>query len=204
MITQKKTLKELIIKDRKLSKVLDNKKKCPFFKKSIFDDDALFFDLAQIIVGQQISVKAADAIWKRMISYSGDKKNFSEFISESKLKWARDQGLSKQKYEYIKLIAKAIVSKKVSLESIENLNDDDAKEFLLSFKGIGPWTSEMFLMFAYKRLDIFSIGDLALRKAISEIYSVSRDDHKEIIKISDKWKPYRSVVCWYLWEYLDV
>jgi len=204
LITQKKILEELIIKDRKLSKILDNKKKCPFFKKPIIEDDVLFLNLAQSIVGQQISVKAADAIWERMISYSDNKKTFLEFISKSKLRWARDQGLSKRKYEYIKLIAKSIISKKASLESIKDLSDDDAKELLLSFKGIGPWTSEMFLMFAYKRLDIFSVGDFALRKAISEIYNVSRDDHRKIIKISDKWKPYRSVVCWYLWEYLDV
>ena len=59
-------------------------------------------------------------------------------------------------------------------------------------------------MFAYKRLDIFSVGDIALRRAISEIYNVDRDDQRKIIKIADKWRPYRSVVCWYLWEYLDV
>ena len=62
----------------------------------------------------------------------------------------------------------------------------------------------MFLMFAYKRLDIFSIGDIALRKAISDIYNVNKDDFKKILQISNNWKPYRSVVCWYLWEYLGV
>jgi len=204
LIIQKKILEELIAKDKKLLKVLDNKKKCPFFKKPIIKNDALFYDLAQSIVGQQISVKAAEAIWGRMVFYSDDKKSFLEFISKSKLKWARDQGLSQRKYEYIKFIAKAVVSKKISLESIKCLSDDDAKEFLLSFKGIGPWTSEMFLMFAYKRLDIFSVGDIALRRAMSEIYNVDRDDQRKIIKIADKWRPYRSVVCWYLWEYLDV
>jgi DNA-3-methyladenine glycosylase II len=62
----------------------------------------------------------------------------------------------------------------------------------------------MFLMFAYKRLDVFSIGDIALRRAISEIYNIDQEDQKEIIKISKRWSPYRSVVCWYLWEYLGV
>ena len=62
----------------------------------------------------------------------------------------------------------------------------------------------MFLMFAYKRLDIFSIGDIALKRAVSEIYNIDRHDDKCIIAISDAWKPYRSVVCWYLWEYLGV
>ena len=71
-------------------------------------------------------------------------------------------------------------------------------------KGVGPWTSEMFLMFAYKRLDIFSIGDIALRRAVSEIYDVSKDDQKQIVSIANGWTPYRSIVCWYLWEHLGV
>ena len=62
----------------------------------------------------------------------------------------------------------------------------------------------MFLMFAYKRLDIFSIGDIALRRAISEIYQVDKDDQKKIISLARVWAPYRSIVCWYLWEYLGV
>ena len=62
----------------------------------------------------------------------------------------------------------------------------------------------MFLMFAFKRLDVFSVGDIALIRAISEIYGVDKDDLKKIIDISDNWKPYRSIVCWYLWEYLGV
>ena len=62
----------------------------------------------------------------------------------------------------------------------------------------------MFLMFAYKRLDIFSIGDIALKRAIAEIYNIDKSDDKSIIAISETWKPYRSVVCWYLWEHLGV
>jgi DNA-3-methyladenine glycosylase II len=75
-----------------------------------------------------------------------------------------------RKHEYIKVYSKKNISKKLSLESVKDLNDDDAKIFCQILKGVGPWTSEMFLMFAYKRLDIFSIGDIALRRAISEIY----------------------------------
>ena len=77
-------------------------------------------------------------------------------------------------------------------------------KILTSYKGIGPWTSQMFLMFALKRLDIFSISDIALRRAISEIYGIDQNNFKKIKYISDKWKPYRSIVCWYLWEYLGV
>ncbi|MDA9181541.1 DNA-3-methyladenine glycosylase 2 family protein, partial [Gammaproteobacteria bacterium] len=152
----------------------------------------------------QISAKVADIIWKRMVSYSSCKKSFLVYISQSSLKWAREQGLSQRKHEYIKSIAENIISNKLSLEIVKKLTDDDAKKFLLSLRGVGPWTAEMFLMFAYKRLDVFSIGDIALRRAIAEIYNIDQEDQKEIIKISRRWSPYRSVVCWYLWEYLGV
>ena len=204
MNSQKKILKELLRKDKKLEPILDNSKKCPFLIKPIIKEEILFYELAQSIVGQQISAKVADVIWNRLISETKNKKKFLIFISQSNLKWARKQGLSSRKHEYIKAIAKKIISKKLSLESVKSLNDADAKDFLSGLKGVGPWTSEMFLMFAYKRLDIFSIGDIALRRAVSEIYDVSKDDQKQIVSIADRWTPYRSIVCWYLWEHLGV
>ena len=204
MNSQKKILKELLRKDKKLGPILDNSKKCPFLQKPIIKEEILFYELAQSIVGQQISAKVADVIWNRLISETKNKKKFLIFISQSNLKWARKQGLSSRKLEYIKAIAKKIISKKLSLESVKSLNDADAKDFLSGLKGVGPWTSEMFLMFAYKRLDIFSIGDIALRRAVSEIYDVSKDDQKQIVSIADRWTPYRSIVCWYLWEHLGV
>ena len=134
-----------------------------------------------------------------MIISSKNKKEFLKQMANSKLAWARQQGLSQRKHEYIKSIANNIISKKLSLVSIKDLSDKEAIKFLSSLKGVGPWTAEMFLMFAFKRLDIFSIGDIALRRAISEIYDIEKDNFKRILQISDNWKPYRSVVCWYLW-----
>tara|TARA_X000000368_G_scaffold410293_1_gene393543 strand:+ start:3462 stop:4076 length:615 start_codon:yes stop_codon:yes gene_type:complete len=201
---QEKIFEELKLKDKKLVGVLDNSKKCPFLEKSKITEEFLFYELAQSIVGQQISAKVADIIWKRVVFHSSNKKDFLTFVSKSSLKWARKQGLSQRKHEYIKSIAVNIVSKKISLVIIKDLNNENAKKYLLDLKGVGPWTAEMFLMFAYKRLDVFSIGDIALRRAISEIYNVHKDDQKKIISISEAWTPYRSVVCWYLWEYLGV
>ena len=204
MISQKEIIQELIGKDKNLEKILDNTKKCPFLSNPIIKEEFLFFELAQSIVGQQISAKAADAVWRRVISSSKDKKELLKNLSNSKLEWARKQGLSERKYNYIQSIAKKITLKQLSLESVKDLTDEKAINFLSDLKGVGPWTSEMFLMFAYKRLDIFSIGDIALRRAISDIYNVQKDDLKKIINISNKWQPYRSVVCWYLWEHLGV
>ena len=204
MINQKKIIQELLKKDSKLKKIFDTSKQCPFFIKPTMKEEVLFFELSQSIVGQQISAKVAEVIWKRMIISSKNKKEFLKLMANSKLVWARQQGLSQRKHEYIKSIANNIISKKLSLVSIKDLSDKEAIKFLSSLKGVGPWTAEMFLMFAFKRLDIFSIGDIALRRAISEIYDIEKDNFKKILQISDNWKPYRSVVCWYLWEYLGV
>ena len=204
MITQDKIFEELIQKDNKLKKILDPSKNCPFLLDPVITNEILFYELAQSIVGQQISAKAADTIWKRIVSGSKNKNSFLLYISNKELKWAREKGLTQRKHEYIKSIAENIISNKLSLEYIVNLKDDEAKKYLESQRGVGPWTSEMFLMFAYKRLDIFSIGDIALKRAVSEIYNIDRSDDKSIIAISETWKPYRSIVCWYLWEYLGV
>ena len=102
MINQRKILETLIKKDKKLKNILDNKKSCPFFLSPVIKEEVLFYELAQSIVGQQISAKAADSIWKRLISSSKNKKNFLIDISSSSLTWARKQGLSKRKHEYIK------------------------------------------------------------------------------------------------------
>ncbi len=204
MTSQKKIFEELIKKDNKLEVILDAKKKCPFLKTRQIDEELLFFELSQSIVGQQISAKAAEAIWGRIVDSSKKENSFIKAMAKSNLRWARSQGLSQRKYEYIKSIAKSILTSKLSLEAIENLSNTEAIEFLSSIKGIGPWTAEMFLMFAYRRLDVFSIGDIALRRAISEVYKIDDSDHNKMLKISENWKPYRSVVCWYLWEYLGV
>ena len=204
MIKQDKIFEELIHKDSKLKKILDQSKNCPFLLDPVIKNEILFYELAQSIVGQQISAKAADTIWKRIVAGSKNKNSFLVYISNKELKWAREQGLSQRKHEYIKSIAENIISNKLSLEYIVNLKDNEAKKYLESQRGVGPWTSEMFLMFAYKRLDIFSIGDIALKRAVSEIYNIDRSDDKSIIAISETWKPYRSIVCWYLWEYLGV
>ena len=204
MIKQDKIFEELIHKDSKLKKILDQSKNCPFLLDPVIKNEILFYELAQSIVGQQISAKAADTIWKRIVAGSKNKNSFLVYISNKELKWAREQGLSQRKHEYIKSIAENIISNKLSLESIANLKDNEAKKYLESQRGVGPWTSEMFLMFAYKRLDIFSIGDIALKRAIAEIYNIDKSDDKSIIAISETWKPYRSVVCWYLWEHLGV
>ena len=199
-----KILKELISKDKKLINVIDFDKKCPLFGNPIISENNLFLEISQTIVGQQISFLAADAVWKRLLNSVNKKKDFLNLFENKNLKWARKQGLSERKYEYIRDLSLKIKKRDISLVKMSKLDDESVISELTKIRGIGPWTAEMFLMFGLKRKDVFSIGDLALLRAVSEIYKVDDKDHKKIIRITNKWKPYRSIVSWYLWEYLGV
>jgi len=83
------------------------------------------------------------------------------------------------------------------------MENEEIINHLITIKGIGRWTAEMFLIFSMKRLDVFSVDDLGLRKAVMKLYKLKNDDREKILKISLKWKPYRSIVSWYLWRALD-
>ncbi len=162
-----------------------------------------FLDLCQIIISQQLSSKAAESIFNRF------KKIFSEKITpdiilKTSNKKLKDIGLSKSKINYIKNIAQVIKNKKIDLNKIDSMSDSEIKRDLIQIKGIGPWTVEMFLMFSLGRSDIFSYGDLGLKKAIKKIYGFKKNPSQKIIeKISKKWSPYRTYASLILWKSLE-
>ena len=113
-------------------------------------------------------------------------------------------GLSKQKISYLKHLAEAFNSKRVKPEEWENLCDDEIIGQLTEIKGIGRWTAEMFLIFNLCRPNIFPVDDLGLIKGICKTYNLKYPITKEhAIKLSNKWKPWRSVATWYFWRSLD-
>lgn len=164
----------------------------------------LFKNLVGEIINQQLSDKASATIFDRFVGLFGGK-SFPEpskilSVSDEKL---RSSGISYSKVSYIKNIARAIEDGELDLENIHKLSDEEVIGQLTKIKGIGVWTAEMFLMFSLKRPDVFSFGDLGLRTAISRLYKVDRNDKDKIIKISNKWSPYRTIACRYLWASLD-
>ena len=194
-----KGLKHLKQADKKMGQLIAE------FEKPEFQKNSNYFEaLVRAIVYQQLSGKAAAKIYNRFKDLFSKKKYPSPFmVMERSHEELRSICLSNQKASYIHNIANAFLTGMVP-NDINTLSDNDVIECLTTIKGVGPWTAEMFLMFAYKRRDIFSIGDIALRRAISEIYDVDKEDQKKIISIADVWTPHRSIVCWYLWEYLGV
>ena len=161
-----------------------------------------FYTLTKAIVGQQISVKAASAISKRLESTLGTWSTEQFLIAkESEL---RQCGLSRPKIRYITNVAEALESGKLTPATWSEMSDEEVAKQLQSISGIGIWTAQMFLMFHLQRADILPIGDVGLRKAMEKNYNQGKSLTKEKIeKIAEKWKPYRTVATWYLWRSLD-
>lgn len=162
-----------------------------------------FVTLARAIVGQQISVRAADAMWQRFTDACGRNPT-----PRCVLSLAEDDirlcGLSKRKAEYILDLATHFADKKIKPAAWRSMNDEEVVADLCAIRGIGRWTAEMFLIFNLQRPDVLPLDDASLLKAISLHYfsgePVSRFEAREV---AQAWAPWRTVATWYLWRSLD-
>ena len=161
----------------------------------------LYEELVESIIGQQLSEKAADTIFKRFLEIFNNKFPNCDQLLKIDTEKLRSAGMSYSKASYIKNIAKAFKEKQISISKLEKLNDEDVKKELTKIKGVGNWTAEMILIFTLKREDIFSLGDAGLRRAIKNLYNIEKDE--EILALAQKWKPKRSFASWYLWRSLE-
>jgi DNA-3-methyladenine glycosylase II len=174
------------------------------YPKPHFEDRSAFLmrELIEHVISQQLSVKAADTIFARFVGLfpPGEFPTASEIlkIDDEKI---RSAGLSYAKVSYVKSVANAFVSDLVDIEKIRKQSDEEVIQELTQIKGIGRWTAEMILISTLKRPDVFSIGDLGLRNAITELYGIT--DRKEMVSLAETWKPHRSTACWYLWRSLE-
>lgn len=161
-----------------------------------------FIRLVRAIVGQQLSVKAASTIFGRF------EKLFKKEITASGILKLRDDdiracGISYPKIKYIKDLAEKVHTEELLLEELETADEQTVITNLTTVKGIGVWSAEMFLMFALARPDVFSVGDLGLKNAMIRLYGLKKPTDKKLLKISEKWKPYRTYACRILWQSLD-
>ena len=154
--------------------------------------------IANLIIEQQISFKAAITVKKRFSKLTGGKT--SEEIIEMPNQELQSIGISYRKAEYIKNVFNFFSTYEADLVS---MTDKDVIDNLCSIKGVGEWTAQMFLIFNLFRNDIFSPKDLALINSIKKNYSIEKVDKSEIQKLTDKWSPYNSVACLLLWESIE-
>jgi len=160
--------------------------------------------LMRSIVGQQISVKAAASVWQKIIDLLDEIKPDNVLLAG--FENLRSCGLSKQKTQYILNIAEHFKSHNINDESYWNDREfSNIYDELITIKGIGPWTAEMFGMFYLLEKDIFPLKDLGIIKAINQLYCVDGIPLQidQVVAISDRWKPYRTVASWYLWRSID-
>lgn len=163
-------------------------------------------ELVSNIVGQQLSTKAAYAIWQRVLNLFGGKMPMPEQLIKIDGQKLRDVGLSWNKVRYVKDIAEHILDGRLDMDHIASMPNDQLIEQLTAVKGIGEWSAHMYMMFGLGRLDILPVGDLGIRKAAQSLYGLKQlPSPEELITIANKnnWHPYESVASWYLWQSLD-
>ncbi len=163
-----------------------------------------FQSLVESIIYQQLSGKAANAIYNRFINYYNNKQITPTLILNSPNDNLKKVGLSNRKIDYLKDLALHVYDGRINLEELPKMNDEEIINKLVNVKGIGRWTSEMFLIFSLGRQDILPVTDLGVRKAIQKVYSLSELPKPNImIEIAKPWRPYRSIATWYLWKSLS-
>ena len=155
--------------------------------------------LVRSVVGQQISVRAADAIWNRLDEACNNSITENNLLKLS-IEDMRKTGLSNTKSNYIMNIVNANLSE----FNWEDMNDEEVSNELCKIKGIGPWTADMFLIFRLGRTNILPLGDIGLVNAINLHYNNKEKLSKEeLMKFKEKWSPWCSIATWYMWRSLD-
>ena len=162
-----------------------------------------FFSLCRTIIGQQISTKAADSIWSRF-EIKCNKKIIPDTVLKLTSRSLRNAGLSRQKINYLKNIAKSFKNNSFNMKNLKKMNDNLAIDYITQLKGLGVWSAQMFLMFNLNRPDIFPTKDIGLIRAISKNYKTSYPPSKRFLnRISKIHSGYRSVFTWYMWRSID-
>ena len=157
--------------------------------------------LIKSIVGQQISVKAADSVWRKMSGLLGAV--IPENIVLYDLQDLRECGLSMRKSEYMLDFSRLWVDSLSDLDWF-SMDDEDVRSRLLEIRGVGAWTVDMVMIFALGQPDILPLGDIGLIRAIEKTYARGSNlGVEEILDISTGWSPYRTVATWYLWRVID-
>lgn len=165
--------------------------------------DPVFETLVRSIVYQQLSGKVASVIFGRLLEKVKGKLT-PRSILKLTVEQMRALGLSGQKTEYIRELARHTKEGSVVFESLTEMSDEEVIEHLTQVKGIGVWTAQMFLMFALQRHDVLPVADLGIRTAMKRAWDLPElPKPAEMEKLAEGWRPYRSVACWYLWRSLD-
>jgi DNA-3-methyladenine glycosylase II len=168
------------------------------------DPDDHYGALVRSIVGQQLSVLAARAIYGRLTArFAGRPPTPEQILADDPEELRAAAGLSRAKVGFLRSLAEHVISGELELERLDQLADEEVIAALVSVKGLGTWTAHMFLMFHLERTDVLAVGDLGIRRAIERAYALpGLPSPDEIERIAEPWRPYRTLACRYLWRSL--
>jgi DNA-3-methyladenine glycosylase II len=159
--------------------------------------------LARAIVGQQLSTRAAESIWSKLIALFDDQTPEPEALLRRRPATLRKAGLSNAKVEFLRDLARRVEDGRLDLKRLSKLSDEDITAELLEVKGIGRWTAEMFLIFHLGRADVAAVGDLGIRRAVQIAYGMDElPGPEDLDRIAEKWRPHRTLASLYLWRSL--
>ena len=196
-----KAKKYLSKKDKILSKLIKNYKSPS--EKILTTRKDIFYSLCKSIVGQQISVTAANSVFLKLKKKCNNRIN-PRVVSKLTFFQLKSCGLSRQKVLGIKSLARQILDKSFKPKLINKMNDEEAIEYLSNLRQIGRWSAEMILLFTYNRSNIWPIQDIGLLRAISKNYRKSYLPPEKFVSLLKKrFTPYCSVATWYLWRSID-
>jgi DNA-3-methyladenine glycosylase II len=165
----------------------------------------LYGALVRTIAGQQLSVLAARAIWTKLLAYfDGRVPTPEEILAEDPETLRAAAGFSRAKVVYLRSLAEHVLAGELELERLAELPDDEVIRALTAVKGIGEWSSHMFLMFTLHRPDVLAVGDLGVRNAAMRAYDLPAPPKPaELEALAEPWKPHRTRACLYLWRSLE-
>lgn len=163
--------------------------------------------LCASIMSQQLSTKVADVIYKRFLNIYNGKEPTPRQIIDTPFEQLRGIGLSNAKVNYVKNVAQFETDFGMDAKKLQKMDNEEVIAYLTQIKGVGRWTTEMLLMFALGREDVFAVDDLGIQNAMINLYKLDNSDKKklkeDLLRISQKWSPYRTYACLHLWRWKD-
>jgi DNA-3-methyladenine glycosylase II len=174
----------------------------PDFKPS----GRIYYDLLESIVSQQLSVKAADVIFKRFLTLFPDQYPHPDQLCTIEIERLRSVGLSNQKANYLQNVARFALENDLESHDWDSMSDEEIIQFLTQIKGVGKWTVQMLLMFTIGRPDILPVDDLGIQQAMIRLFNLDANDKQlknNMIARAEVWRPYRTIACRYLWRWKD-
>ncbi len=186
-------------KDKNLSKLIKE-----FPKPVLTLGNDYFKSLTRSIIYQQLSGKAAGSIEKKFLAVFGKKKLEPKAVLKLTDVEFKSAGISAQKMKYLRDLSAKFLDGTVDPKHFAKMSDDEIRKHLVSVKGIGVWTADMFLMFTLNRLDVLPTGDLGIQKGFKIVFNMKKlPDPKKMQKIAKDWEPFRTVASLYLWKVAD-